>query len=90
MILGVIGGFKGGYRGKSNSFNSMDSVNSMVYKPKNKKEKQLMKFYTRLSESYEDLMVEMKYESEFTNAGIKKEMNRLNKFYLDDFFKRAK
>ena len=53
-------------------------------------EKQVRKMYQRLMEDYEDIMVEMKYDSKFSNAQIKKEMNRLNKLYLDDFFKRAK
>ena len=53
-------------------------------------EKQVRKMYQRLMEDYEDIMVEMKYDSKFSNAQIKKEMNRLNKLYLDDFFKRSK
>ena len=53
-------------------------------------EAKVRKMYKKLMNSYEDLMVEMKYESQFTNSQIKKEMNRLNKLYLDDFFKRAK
>jgi len=53
-------------------------------------EKQVRKMYQRLMEDYEDIMVEMKYDSQFSNSEIKKEMNRLNKLYLDNFFKRAK
>jgi len=53
-------------------------------------EAEVRKMYKKLMKSYEDIMVEMKYESQFTNSQIKKEMNRLNKLYLDDFFKRAK
>ena len=53
-------------------------------------EAEVRKMYKKLMKSYEDIMVEMKYESQFTNSQIKKEMNRLNKFYLDEFFKRAK
>ena len=53
-------------------------------------EAKLRKMYKKLMDSYEDLMVEMKYEAQFSNSQIKKEMNRLNKLYLDDFFKRAK
>ena len=48
------------------------------------------KMYGELMDSYENLLVELKYDQQFTNTEIKKEMNRLNKFYLDDFFKRAK
>ena len=53
-------------------------------------EAKVKKMYNKLMNDYEDIMVEMKYDSQFTNAEIKKEMNRLNKFYLDEFFKRAK
>ena len=52
-------------------------------------EAKLRKMYKKLMNAYEDLMVEMKYEAQFSNSQIKKEMNRLNKFYLEDFFKRA-
>ena len=62
----------------------MVSMYSMVSEAK------LRKMYRKLMDSYEDLMVEMKYEAQFSNSQIKKEMNRLNKLYLDDFFKRAK
>ena len=62
----------------------MYGVNSMASEAKVKK------MYNKLMNDYEDIMVEMKYDSQFTNAEIKKEMNRLNKFYLDEFFKRAK
>ena len=78
--MGIFG--IGGVGGKG--FNSMYGVNSMASEAK------VRKMYKKLMNSYEDIMVEMKYESQFTNSQIKKEMNRLNKLYLDDFFKRAK
>ena len=48
------------------------------------------KMYSELMDTYENLLVELKYDQKFTNTEIKKEMNRVNKFYLDEFFKRAK
>ena len=48
------------------------------------------KMYGKLMKAYENILVEMKYDQQFTNTEIKTEMNRLNKFYLDEFFKRAK
>ena len=62
----------------------MDSMDSMASQTKVKK------MYSKLMNAYEDILVEMKYDQQFTNTEIKKEMNRLNKFYLDEFFKRAK
>ena len=53
-------------------------------------EAKVRKMYKKLMDSYENIMVEMKYDSQFSNSQIKKEMNRLNKLYLDSFFKRAK
>ena len=53
-------------------------------------ETKVKKMYSELMEAYENLLVEMKYDQKFTNTEIKKEMDRLNKFYLDEFFKRAK
>ena len=79
-----MGGSRGEKGVKHNSFNSNVSMNSMASEAK------VRKMYEKVMNSYEDLMVEMKYESQFTNSQIKKEMNRLNKLYLDDFFKRAK
>jgi len=60
---------------------SMDSMASQT---------KVKKMYSKLMNAYEDILVEMKYDQQFTNTEIKKEMNRLNKFYLDEFFKRAK
>ena len=62
----------------------MYGVNSMASQAK------VRKMYSELMDTYENLLVELKYDQQFTNTEIKKEMNRLNKFYLDDFFKRAK
>ena len=62
----------------------MYGMNSMASQTKVKK------MYSKLMNAYEDILVEMKYDQQFTNTEIKKEMNRLNKFYLDEFFKRAK
>ena len=62
----------------------MYGVNSMAT------ELQVEKMYIKLMNCYENLMVELKYNSKFSDTQIKKEMNRLNKFYLNEFFKRAK
>jgi hypothetical protein len=62
----------------------MYGVNSMAT------ELQVEKMYIKLMNCYENLMVELKYNNKFSNTQIKKEMNRLNKFYLNEFFKRAK
>ena len=53
-------------------------------------EAKVRKMYSELMYAYENLLVELKYDQKFTNTEIKKEMNRVNKFYLDEFFKRAK
>jgi hypothetical protein len=62
----------------------MYGVNSMASQAK------VRKMYSELMDTYENLLVELKYDQKFTNTEIKKEMNRVNKFYLDEFFKRAK
>ena len=53
-------------------------------------DKRMRTMYKKLMNSYEDIMVQMKYTFGMNDIEIKKEMNRLNKLYLKEFFKRAK
>ena len=76
----------------------MDSMDSMTvgvnvrYDTENLDDidKRMRTMYKKLMNSYEDIMVQMKYAFGMTDIEIKKEMNRLNKLYLKEFFKRAK
>lgn len=61
----------------------MYSMNSM---PSDKKWIQL---YSKHDKTLENILVTMKYQSELSNSKIKKEINKMIKDQLDDFFKRA-